>query len=51
MSDVSQVLDDDAVTRWLGEHSGALLDEVIEMLDIEAGLTSIISDPPDTPKS
>lgn len=49
MSDESQVLDDDAVTRWLGEHNSALLDEVIEVLDIEAGLASIISDPPDTP--
>ncbi|WP_172387345.1 hypothetical protein [Streptomyces sp. MNP-20] len=33
----------------LGEQHRALLEEVAELLDIEAGLAAIISDPPDTP--
>ncbi|MFF4606089.1 hypothetical protein ACFY12_25530 [Streptomyces sp. NPDC001339] len=44
-----EMLDDDAVMRWLGERYLVLLGEVTGMLDIEAGLRSIISDSLDTP--
>lgn len=42
-----QALDDESVTRRLCEHNRVLLNEVKnEILDVEAGLASIISDSP-----
>ncbi|MFI1183492.1 hypothetical protein ACH4UT_28655 [Streptomyces sp. NPDC020799] len=36
---------DGEVTRWLGERYRVLLDELGGLMDIEAGLASIIGDP------
>ncbi|MEU5428531.1 hypothetical protein ACH4UT_10385 [Streptomyces sp. NPDC020799] len=45
MNEKSQM--DGEVARWLGEQHCALLGELGELLDVEAGLTSVIGDPPD----
>lgn len=47
MNEESQELDGEATTRWLEERHHTLLAEMTEVLDVEAGLTSIISDSPD----
>ena len=36
---------DDEATRWLDERNQALIGELAELLDVEAGLTSIINSP------
>ncbi|MEL3944863.1 hypothetical protein [Streptomyces sp. LNU-CPARS28] len=42
-----QDLGDEGVMRWLDEQHDVLLGEVGEVLDVEAGLMSIISGAPD----
>ncbi|WP_275127013.1 hypothetical protein [Streptomyces sp. UNOC14_S4] len=41
--------EDEAVMRWLGERYQGLLGELVAVLDVEAGLASIVGDSPDSP--
>ncbi|WP_162890204.1 hypothetical protein [Streptomyces olivoreticuli] len=45
MNEVSQELDGEVVMRWLGERYCVLLGELTGLLDVEAGLTSVVGEP------